>query len=990
MIAEGFFIKPNFIKMNKIFISFIAFILFAAFSFQNPPKIKKDPDFLSLQNKWVDSVFNSLTPNQRLAQLFMVAAYSNKDLKHVREIKDLIVNYNIGGLIWMQGGPIRQGKLANYYQSVAKTPLLYSIDGEWGLAMRLDSTIQYPKQMTLGAIQNDSLIYFMGKQIAKECKRIGIHVNFAPVADINNNPLNPVIGMRSFGENKYKVAQKAYMYMQGMQDEKVMANGKHFPGHGDTDSDSHKTLPFIGHSKERLDSLELYPFQYLFDRGLASIMVAHLNIPSLDTTKNLASTLSPNVVNDLLKNKMGFNGLVFTDALNMKGVSKYYGPGIVDVKALLAGNDVLLFSEDVPKAIDEINKAVAEGKIAQSEIDNRCKKILKAKYWCGLNIKPEIVTRNLYKELNTKEGEEINYRLAEAAITLLKNEDKFLPFKKLDSLKIVEVSFGVEEENSLYTSIKNYAYVEHVGLSHTAKASEINSAFEKINNADVAIVQVNKATSKAANNYGVGTQTLRLMDSIAKMKPSVLVLMTNPYLLNKIESVKNFKSVILGYEYLPTLLKASANAILGFSKVNGKLPVTTNLFKAETGMILDASFLPKQKSIKENFQKKKFGAVDSIALYGIEEKAYPGCQIVAFKDGQLIYQKSFGAFTYNPDSKLVDDGTIYDLASVTKVAASSLALMKLQTENLFDYKKTLGFYLPELQGTNKENLLIEDVLTHQAGLQAWIPFYLRTLKKNDEYKPGYYNKKATENFPTRVARNLYVVKGFNDSIYKRIINSKVENSGKYLYSDLGYYFIQQIIEKQSQKTLDEYVSDIYFKLGITLTYQPLKKFSINQIAPTENDVKFRKQIVQGFVHDPGAALLGGVAGHAGLFGNALDLAKLMQMYLNKGELNGVRILDSNVVKDFTACHYCPLNRRGLCFEKPEADNKKDSPVTSECSLESFGHSGFTGTFVWVDPKNNLVYVFLSNRVYPDADPNKLAKLGIRGKIHKAFYEALKN
>ena len=976
--------------MKKIFISLIALLIFAAFSFQDPSKVKKDPDFLNIQNKWVDSVFNSLTPNQRLAQLFMVAAYSNKDLKHVREIKELIENYNIGGLIWMQGGPVKQGKIANYYQTVAKTPLLYSIDGEWGLAMRLDSTIRYPKQMTLGAIQNDSLIYLMGKQIAKECKRIGIHVNFAPVADVNNNPLNPVIGMRSFGENKYKVAQKAYMYMQGLQDENVMANGKHFPGHGDTDSDSHKTLPFIAHSKERLDSLELYPFQYLFDRGLASIMVAHLNIPSLDTTKNLASTLSPNVVNDLLKNKMGFQGLVFTDALNMKGVAKFYDPGIVDVKALLAGNDVLLFSENVPKAIDEINKAVSEGKIKQSEIDERCKKILKAKFWCGLNVKQEIVTRNLYKELNTKAGEDLNYKLAEASITLLKNENSFLPLKKLDSLKIVEVSFGVEEENSLYTTIKNYAYAEHVGLTHDAKLADITAAFEKINRADVVVLQLNKATLKAENNYGVGNQTLRLMDSIANLKPSVLVLMANPYLLNKITSVSNFRSVILGYEYLPTLLKASANAILGFGKVNGKLPVTTTLFKVESGLVLEPSFLPKQKVIKENFKKKKFGAVDSIALFGIEEKAYPGCQIVAFKDGELIYQKSFGTFTYNHDSKLVDDGTIYDLASVTKVAASSLALMKLSSEKLFDYKKTLGFYLPELQGTDKENLIIEDVLTHQAGLQAWIPFYLRTLKKNDDYKPGFYHKKGNEMFPTRVAKNLYVVKGFNDSIYKRIINSKLENPGKYLYSDLGYYFIQQIIEKQTQKKLDEYVSDIYFKLGLELTYQPLKKYSMQQIAPTENDSKFRKQIIQGFVHDPGAALLGGVAGHAGLFGNALDVAKLMQMYLNKGELNGVRILDSNVVKDFTSCHFCPTNRRGLCFEKPEMDEKKDSPVTSECSLESFGHSGFTGTFVWADPKNNLVYVFLSNRVYPDVDPNKLAKLGIRGKIHKAFYEALKN
>lgn len=941
------------------------------------------------QERWVDSVFNSLTPNQRLGQLFMVAAYSNRDMKHVKEIRELITNYNIGGLIWMQGGPIKQGKLANYYQHIAKTPLLYSIDGEWGLAMRLDSTPRYPKQMTLGAIQNDSLIYTMGKQIAKECKRLGIHVNFAPVADVNNNPSNPVIGMRSFGENKFKVAQKAYMYMAGMQDEHVMANGKHFPGHGDTDVDSHKGLPVINHTVDRLDSLELYPFQYLFDRGLASIMVAHLNIPSLDTGKNIASTLSPNVVTGLLKNKMGYKGLIFTDALNMKGVSKYFAPGIVDLKALLAGNDVLLFSENVAKAIDEINKAVKDGKIEREEIDKRCKKILEAKYWCGLYTQPEIVTRNLFKELNTKESTEINDKLAEAAVTLLKNENEFLPLKNTDGVKIVEVSIGLEEQNTLLTTLKEYAEVTHVGLKHDAKPKEINEAFEKINAADIVVLQINKATLKAENYYGLGKQTLKLADSIAKLKPTVLVLLTNPYILNKIENVSVFKAVILAYEYMPSLLRASANAILGISKVNGKLPVTTSLFKVESGIELEAISPSRIKLAQTSFLQKKYGVIDSIALYGIQEKAYPGCQVVALKDGKLIYQKAFGKYTYEPDAKEVDNGTIYDLASVTKVASSALALMKLASENKFDYKKRLGDYLPYLKGSNKDSLVIEDILTHRAGLQAFIPFYLKTITKAGFYKPGYYDTKPSDAYPTRVAKKLYVAKGFTDTMYKRIMISKLETPGKYVYSDMGYYYVQQIIELQTQKSQAEFVKDMYAQLGLTLTYEPLKYFSIEQIAPTENDTKFRKQVVQGFVHDPGAALLGGVAGHAGLFGNALDVAKLMQMYLNKGELNGVRILDSNVVKDFTTCHFCPDNRRGLCFEKPEPDDKKDSPVTNECSLASFGHSGFTGTFVWADPKTNLVVVFLSNRVYPDADPNKLAKLGIRGKIHKAFYEAIK-
>jgi len=975
--------------MKRLLLLSISFFLLAGFSKNSFRPDRHDPDFISVEQRWVDSVFNSLTPDQRLGQLFMVAAFSNKDMKHVKEIKELIVKYNIGGLIWMQGGPVKQGKIANYYQHIAKTPLLYSIDGEWGLAMRLDSTPRYPKQMTLGAIQNDSLIYYMGKQIAKECKRIGIHVNFAPVADVNNNPLNPVIGMRSFGENKFKVAQKAYMYMAGMQDEHVMANGKHFPGHGDTDSDSHKTLPQINHSRERLDSLELYPFQYLFDRGLASIMVAHLNIPSLDTTKNLASTLSPNVVNDLLKTKMGFKGLVFTDALNMKGVAKYFAPGHVDVKALLAGNDVLLFSENVPKAIEEIKKAIKEGKIKQEDVDERCKKILQAKYWCGLHIKPEIVTRNLVKELNTKESNDLNDRLAEAAVTMLKNDSNFLPLQNTDTLKLVELSFGIEEKNTLNTTIAEYAEIEHVGLKHDAKPKEISDAFEKIKMADIVVIQMNKATLKAENNYGIGNQTLRLADSIAKMKPTVLVMLTNPYLFNKMESVDNYKAVILAYEYLPSLLRASANAILGISKVNGKLPVTTKLFKVESGLSTEPLVPARIKASQISYLKKKFGVVDSIALWGISEKAYPGCQIVAMKDGKLIYQKSFGKYTYAPDAKEVDNGTIYDLASVTKVTSSALALMKLSSENKFDYRKRLGDYLPYLKGTNKDSLVIEDVLTHRAGLQAWIPFYLRTLNKNGTYKPGIYAHAPSEKYPTRVAKSLYVVKGFSDTMYKRIVNSKLETPGKYVYSDLGYYFTQQIVEQITQQKQSDYVKDIYAQLGLGLTYEPLKYFSLQQIAPTENDTKFRKQVLQGFVHDPGAALLGGVAGHAGLFGNALDVAKLMQMYLNKGELNGVRIIDSNVVKDYTSCHFCPVNRRGLCFEKPEPDGKKDNPVTSECSLASFGHSGFTGTFVWADPETNLVVVFLSNRVYPNADPNKLAKLGIRGKIHKAFYDAVK-
>ncbi|MBL7901446.1 MAG: serine hydrolase [Bacteroidia bacterium] len=972
--------------MNKF-----ALVLLSIFFLAFIPDSEKStgPEFTQLESPWVDSVFNSLSPDERIAQLFMVAVYSNRDLKHVKEISELIRNYNIGGLIWMQGGPLRQGKLANYYQSFAKTPLLYSTDGEWGLAMRLDSTMRYPKQMTLGAIQNDSLIYEMGRQIARECKRLGIHVNFAPDADVNNNPLNPVIGLRSFGENKIRVSQKSYMYMKGLQDEHVLACGKHFPGHGDTDTDSHLNLPQVNHSAARLDSLELYPFRFLIEKGLGSIMVAHMNVTALDNSKDLPSTLSSKIVTDLLKTKMGFEGLIFTDAMNMKGIAKFFPSGEMEVKALQAGNDILLFPADVPLAIETIKKAIAENKLSQEDLDKRCKKLLKAKYWCGLNKKQEIVTRNLHKELNTPEAAKLNEKLAQEAITLLKNDKNYLPLKNTDSLKLIEVSFGVEEENALYYQLKNYGYTEHLGFTHETTIDVIKRGFDKIKQADVVILQLNKAGAKPENNYGVGSQTLWLMDSIARMKPTVLVVATNPYILNKINSLKNYKAVVMAYEYIPSLLRASANLILGAQQANGKLPVSLKQFTCNYALTLNLQASFDLEAEKRNYRGKQFSLVDSIALAGIEEKAYPGCQILAMKDGSVVYQKAFGSYTYAKDSKRVDNGTVYDLASVTKISSTALALMKLQEEGKFDYKKTLGDYLPELKGSNKENLIIEDVLTHQAGLEAWIPFYLKTVEKNGDYKKGYYSKTASEEFPIQVAKGLYVKKGYNDSIYQRIIESKVEPRGKYLYSDLGYYFMQRIIETLSGKTQQDYVNDLYFKNGIGLNYLPLNYLSKTQIAPTENDDKYRRQLIQGYVHDPGAALQGGISAHAGQFGNAMELGKLMQLYLNKGELNGIRLIDSNLVKEYTACHFCPDNRRGLCFEKPETGNGKDSPVTSECSPESFGHSGFTGTFAWADPKNKLVYVFLSNRVFPSADDNKLAKLAIRSKIHKAFYEALK-
>jgi len=952
------------------------------------------PVFVKSENRWVDSIMQTLTPDQRIAQLFMVAAYSDIKKQKPEEIKKLIKKYKIGGLIFFQGGPVRQAQLTNYYQSISKVPLLISIDGEWGLAMRLDSTVEFPRQMTLGAIQNDSLIYEMGKEIARECKRIGIHVNLAPVVDINNNPLNPVISNRSFGEDKYNVTRKSFMYMKGLQDEGVLACAKHFPGHGDTESDSHKTLPTINSSKERMDTLELYPFKELINKGLGSMMVAHLFIPAYDTTANQASTLSKNVVTDLLKNQLQFKGLVFTDALNMKGVSKFYKPGEVDVKALLAGNDVLLFSEDIPKAIAEIKKAIARGDISQQEIDDRCKKILEAKQWVGLNHYEPIKLKNLYNDLHNINAELINRRLTEQSITILQNKDNLIPLKNLEQLKIASLSIGYKRINAFQKMLCNYAPIVHFGIDRNAGKETVDSILKQLANYNLVIINIDSTNNSPAKNFGLSQQSVDVLKAVMRNHKVIVNVSANPYILPKLDSLQYADAVIMSYEDNNYTGSLSAQLIFGGISSKGKLPVTASpYFRIGSGMETQAPIRFKYTIPEElNIDSKNLSRIDSIAIKGIKEKAYPGCQVFVAKDGKVIYQKSFGYHTYEKKMPVKNDD-LYDLASITKIAASIASIMKLVDEHKINIDNTLGYYLPYLKGTNKEDLIIREVLAHQAGLKDWIPFYLRTMDKKGDYKPGIYSITQSDSFPFRVAEKLYMNKNYADTMMMRIIDSPVSEKHKYKYSDLGYYLMQKIIEDQTKTTLNEYVKNSFYNpLGLpTMGYRPRERFSLDRIVPTEDDKKFRKQLVHGDVHDYGAAMLGGVGGHAGLFSDANDLAVMMQMYMQKGEYGGRRYIDSLTLKEFTKCQYCVTNnnRRAVGFDKPETNKEKDNPVCDCVSYLSFGHSGFTGTLAWADPEKQIVYVFLSNRVYPDVESNKLVKLGIRTAIQEVIYDAVK-
>ncbi len=831
----------------------------------------------------------------------------------------------------------------------------------------------------------------MGEEIARQCKRMGMQINFAPDVDINNNPLNPVIGTRSFGENKYNVTKKALMYMKGMQNNGVLANAKHFPGHGDTDSDSHKTLPTIKSSRARLDTLELYPFRELISQGLGSMMVAHLSIPALDTTPNQPSTLTKKIVAGLLKDTMSFKGLVFTDALNMKGVSKFYKPGEVELKALLAGNDVLLFPEDVPTAIKKIKAAIDSGLVSQTEIDERCLKILKAKDWSGLSRYSKIKTKNLYKDLNPISADVLNRKLTEASLTLLQNKNDIIPIQHLDSVKIASLSLGYKDMTIFQQTLSNYAEIKHFGLDKEAKKSAYDTVMNALKNYNLVIVHLGNTNNKPDKDFGLTPQVMNLLKALIQQTRVIVNVAANPYILAKMDSIQFADGIVVSYEDNDLSETYAAQLIFGGVAATGKLPVTaSSYFKLGTGINTKAVRFKYTIPEELGIDSKVLSKIDTIAMKGIKDKVYPGCQVLVAKDGAVIYQKSFGHHTYDKKIKVKNDD-LYDLASVTKIAASTPCIMKLSDEKKINVDEKLVTYLPMLAGTNKENIVIREMMAHQAGLKDWIPFWTKTVDKG-MYKKGIYSTSADDVFTKRVAENLYINKFYEDSMYTQIIASPVKEKGKFLYSDLGYYFLKKIIEQKTSMTEDAYTyKTFYAPLGLkTMGYKPRDRFEMDRIIPTENDKKFRKQLIHGDVHDQGAAMLGGVGGHAGLFSDANDLAVLMQMYMNNGTYGGKRYIDSITVSRFTRCQYCFENRRGIGFDKPEMSAGKESPVSLSCNPESFGHSGFTGTLTWADPVNGTVYVFLSNRVNPDADDNKLAKSGIRTKIQQVIYDALKN
>ncbi|MEE4178433.1 MAG: glycoside hydrolase family 3 N-terminal domain-containing protein [Bacteroides sp.] len=985
--------------MRRFLIYFPFFVLFFIVPVSSQPLQPKGQlsaedlaSEMDFSTPWVDSVINSLSLEQRIGQLIMIAVHTDQGRDYYNLIERQIRDHKLGGVVFFKGGPVRQVQITNRLQAAATTPLLVAMDAEWGPAMRLDSVMAFPYHLTMGAIAGEGLVYEMGLEAGRQLSRLGVHMCFGPVVDVNTNPDNPVVNYRSFGESRFNVAQKGIAYMRGLQNAGVIASAKHFPGHGDTHTDSHHTLPLIDHSREELDSIHIYPFRRLIENGLQSVMVGHLEVPSIEAGRNLASSLSYNVISELLIKDLGFKGLVISDALNMRGVSDHFKSGDLELRALKAGNDLLLMPGNIPLAIHTIRDAVLSGDLEEEALNHKVRKVLYYKQKAGLDRFEKINPEHLIGDLNSSSVNVLNKRLAQAAVSLIRNQEEIIPVRNTEGKRIAVLSIGQDIGNPFQSMLGKYAELEQFSLPKNHNEAQTTDMLRRLREFELVVVGLHRNNHNLGRNYGISHGNIAFLSALTKRQAVIISVFANPYSLRAFGDIAlEPDGLIVAYQDGQYFEEAAAQVIIGGLPAKGRLPVSIPPhFPVYKGIQTPENFRISFSEPEEaGIQAQYLNAIDSLARMGIDSMAYPGCQIAIVKDGKLFYHKAFGFHTYfNRQPVTLDD--LYDLASVTKVVATTASVMRLTDEGKVNLQKNLGHYLPWLKKSDKEKIGLRDLLAHQGRLRPWIPFFNNTLE-DGKPRDGIFSPDYSEEFPVKVADGLFIHQSFRDTLFGQIMESPLLRRRNYRYSDLGFIMLTELVERQSGLTLDQYVANTFYKpLGLrTITFNPLEKFPANRIVPSENDTLFRKQILRGYVNDPNAAMLGGVSGHAGLFSNALDLAVFMQMLLQGGEYAGHKYLDPTTVREFTRVQFAGnRNRRGLGFDKPAITPANGSPACHSASPLSYGHTGFTGTFVWVDPKENLVFVFLSNRTFPYPSNGKISELDIRINMQQAIYDAI--
>lgn len=955
-------------------------------------------------NKWVDSVYNALTPDERVGQI-IAQVFAAKDLNATKaELKRVIEKYHVGGVYFSIGPALNHAEFANYANSLSKVPIMVCIDGEWGLSMRMPETPRFPKNMALGAIQDDQLLYEYGREMARECHEVGVNVNFAPAVDVNSNPANPVIGQRSYGEDPINVSRKAIAYARGLEDNGILSVAKHFPGHGDTREDSHKTLPTVNRPLASLKTIDLLPFTNYVNAGLGGVMVAHLNVPALSKSK-YPTSLNHAVVTDFLKNDMQFEGLVFTDGLQMLGARI---PGKANgVLALKAGVDVMIEPHNLPMNVEQLRAMYKKGGQDSALIANACKKMLSYKYILGLTEKRMVDKNGLLNRINSPEAKALVDRLYAASMTVVKNDNRILPIKHLENrVSVVTVGGSRDKVSDFVATCKLFAPVD----AHQMTASTMSATVRDVKGAGTVVVGIYDKSSASRNavNY-----------LVRHIDPSRLVLcfFVRPYDMSAYASaIKKCAGVIEAYEDEPGAQKAAAQVAFGGINATGKLPVSVEgVAKCGHGINLYASRLGYASPEDVGLDRRMVEQIDSIASLAIREKAFPGCQVLVARNGKVVLNKSYGYLDYT-NKLLVNNNTLYDLASVSKASGMLSGVMKAVEQGKLSLDGRLDSYIPSLKGNEKGGLTIRDLLYHETGMQPSLNMYtlmtdtasykgaLVTGSKSADYPMfaggGYINRTAkvrsditssvkTKDFDVQIGKHLYVGDVTRDTIMNIIHNLPLRSDRNFVYSCLNFCLLREAEEAATGVRHDRYVYDnIFHRIGSFRTvYRPLEHFSAREIAPTELDDYFRGGMVQGVVHDETAAFSGGIQGNAGLFSNANDLAKLCQMWLNGGTYGGEQILSADVVKTFMTS-VSPNSHRGLGFDKPNFDDPENSSVCEQAGKQVVGHTGFTGTSFWIDPEENLIYVFLCNRVCPSRINPAFANVGARYNIFGYIYDSI--
>lgn len=915
---------------------------------------------------------------------------TRKPVYFEKSINQLIDQYGIGGVCLFQGHPYATGTLLNRLQARSNVPLLVCVDGEWGLGMRLyDSIMPLPRQMMLGAVQDTSLISEYATRIAQQCKRLGIHVNYAPVIDINNNPANPVINDRSFGEQRDRVAQYGLLYIKGLEAAGIMSCAKHFPGHGDVSVDSHYDLPVIKKTLAQLDSLELFPFREAIAAGVGSVMIAHLFIPELDATPNRATSISREAIQVLLREKLGYQGITFTDALEMQGVKKFYPNGEAAVQSLIAGNDMLCLPENVPAAIKRVKQVIKKKQgLTWEDIDTRCRRVLLAKYhYIGPNAEP-VVLENLTTDLNAGLAD-LRQRIAAKALTIVNLNGRWESLdENTPQRKLAYVALGASADNAITRELRQTHQADIFFFNYKQDAGRIPSLLALLEKRYThVLVGMHGLSRTSAQQFGLSDPAKQLLQGLSKHPNSFVLLFGNPYALSYIPP---FTSSAVCYDDDTLTQKATYQWLLGRFHAEGRLPVTaSSAFPAGTG--IDATLARTLRTASPadvNMDAQQLHQLDSIAVEALQSQATPGCVILAARHGRVFWHKAYG---YLDETKTTPTSTQtwYDLASITKIAATTLAVMKLDEQGKLNLNDSVAKYLPEANGTAVGSVRLEKLLLHEAGLPPFIRFHEVYLDKNGQANPNVFLTKPTPGY-VRVTPTLYLPSHYIDSVFKRIYATPLVQPGKYVYSDLDFLVLGRIIERITGESLADWVQrNLYAPLRIkSLRFNPT--IDPQNIAPTEREKTYRNSLLRGTVHDPTAALLGGVAGHAGLFGTAEDLAILLQTLLNGGTYAGVRMFERATIDRYTAYNSL-VSRRGLGFDKPERDNstRPEAYPCKSASPETFGHTGFTGTAVWADPRSGILFVFLSNRVHPNGgEQRQLLQANIRPRLQEVLYQAI--